>query len=103
MTVFLACALTVIIETAFLALRGYRSAFAVTVVVCANIITNLTLNLVIARTGLWGWWLLPLEAAVVAAEYAIFAKAFEPSRQLFWLTLGANALSFFAGIAVFGL
>ena len=101
MSIFLACGLTVLIETAFLALCGYRDAFSVTVIVCANIITNLTLNLVLALTGRWGWWLVPLELAVVGAEFAIFAKAFGPSWRLFGLTFAANALSFGTGLLLF--
>ena len=103
MTIFLACVLTVLVEAAFLALFGYRDAFSVTVIVCANILTNLSLNLVLGVFGLGGWWLLPLELAVAAAEFAIYAKAFEPSRRLFALTFAANALSFGIGCVLFGM
>lgn len=103
MAIFAACGLTVLIETAFLALCGYRDAFSVTVIACANILTNLTLNLILGVFGLWGRWLLPLELAVVAAEFAIFAKAFGPSWRLFGLTLAANAISFGVGVAIFGI
>ena len=99
MQVFAACGLTVLVETVFLVLCGYRDARAITVIICANIITNLTLNAILTfLPSTYGWWLVPLEAVVVAAEYAIFAKAFEPSRRLFWLTLAANALSFCVGL-----
>ena len=103
MAIFVACGLTVLIETAFLALCGYRDAFCVAVIVCANILTNLTLNLVLGVFGLGGWWLLPLELAVVAAEFAIYAKAFDPSWRLLGLTFAANALSFSVGVLLFGL
>ena len=101
MSIFLACGLTVLIETGFLALCGYLDAFSIAVIVCANIITNLTLNLILALTGLWGWWLLPLELAVVGGEFAIFAEAFGPSWRIFGLTFAANALSFGAGLLLF--
>ena len=45
MTLFLACALTVLIETPILVCAGYRGRDEVTVVVCANVVTNLLLNL----------------------------------------------------------
>ena len=47
--ILLACLLTVVLEGAFLALCGYRDRFSLTVVVCANIITNLLLNLALWR------------------------------------------------------
>ena len=45
MMIFLACALTVLIETPFLALFGYRKRDEVVIIVCANVVTNLLLNL----------------------------------------------------------
>ena len=101
--IFLACALTVLIEGAFLALWGYRSRFALTVIVCANVITNLLLNLCIrlAFHGDPGAWLYLLEALVVAAEYAVYAVAFGKGRKLFALTLAANCLSCGLGLLIF--
>ena len=98
----LACALTVLIETPVFLLAGYRKADEITTVVCANIVTNLPLNLAV-------WLLFPqrgsveylLEALVVAAEYAVYALAFGRSRRLFLLTLLSNALSYGAGLLLF--
>ena len=42
--IFLACLLTVAVETAFLAAFGYRDRLALIVIVCANVITNLLLK-----------------------------------------------------------
>ena len=100
---FLACALTVLIEGGFFALLGYRSRFALTVIVCANVVTNLLLNLCIALlfSGAPGAWVYLLEAFVVAAEYAVYAIAFGKSRKLFVLTLAANCLSYGAGALIF--
>ena len=100
MSLFAACAVTVLIETPFLALFVYRDRYALTVVICANVITNLTLNLCLR-------YFLPLtvpsvlcgEIAVVAAEYVLYRIAFGARRGLFWLTLCANVLSFGLGVA----
>ena len=99
--ILLACLLTVVLEGAFLALWGYRDSFSLTVIVCANVITNLLLNL-----ALWSFpgayaWILPLEASVVAAEYAVYAVAFGKSWKLFFLTLAANCISFGIGLLIF--
>ena len=100
MSLFLACILTVLIETPFLALFGYRDRYALTVTVCVNVITNLTLNLALR---LWipasGLSVLIGELAVVGAEYALYRIAFGERRRLFLLTLSANVLSFGLGAA----
>ena len=101
MTVFLACALTVLIETPFLALFGYRRREELAVIVCANVVTNLLLNLALMLLPLPRWSVYPLEAAVVAAEYAVYALAFGRSRRLFLLTLAANCLSYGIGLLLF--
>ncbi|MBE6998138.1 MAG: hypothetical protein E7427_08245 [Ruminococcaceae bacterium] len=102
--IFLACLLTLVIEVGFFAAVGYRDRYALTVIVCANVITNLVLNLL-----LWlvldsspGWWIYLLEGLVVAAEYAIYAVAFRPGWKLLLLTLAANCLSYGLGLLVFG-
>lgn len=101
--IFLACLLTVLIEGAFFALLGYRDRFSLTVIVCANVITNLLLNLTILLvfSGQPGAWIYLMEATVVAAEYAVYAVAFGRSRKLVLLTLAANCLSYGIGIALF--
>ena len=103
---FLACLLTVAVETALFALYGYRSRDDLTIVACANVITNLTLNLLLAFVFSHNahFWVLPLEITVIAAEYLIYAKAFGASKKLFLQTLAANVLSFALGVIlpVFG-
>lgn len=99
MSLFLACALTILIEVPFLALFGYRRRDEVAVTVLANIVTNLPLNLLFLfvlpyRVSV----ILAAEAAVVAAECVIYALAFGASRKLFFLTFAANALSFGIGL-----
>ena len=104
--IFIACLLTVIIETAFFLLFGYRSKNFVTICVCVNAETNLSLNLII-------WFLYglnvnltfavyPLEAIVVAVEYFVYSALEGFSGKLFLLTLSANLLSYCAGLLLFG-
>ena len=101
--IFVACVLTVIIEVPFLWLFGYRSKADVTVTVCANVITNLLLNICIRLvfSGQPGAWVWPLEGIVVVSEYAIYAYAFAPSMRLALLTLTANGLSYGIGCLIF--
>lgn len=101
--IFLACVLTVLIEGAFFTILGYRDRYALTVIVCANIVTNLLLNLTIyfAFSGQPGPWIYPMEAVVVAAEYVVYAIAFGRGWKLFFLTLAANCLSYGIGMALF--
>lgn len=101
--IFLACLLTVLIEGAFFAVVGYRDRYSLTVIVCANVITNLLLNLTIyfVFSGQPGLWIYGMEALVVLAEYAIYAVAFGRSLKLILLTLAANLLSYGAGLLLF--
>ncbi len=96
-----ACLLTLLIETPFLALWGYRDRYALAVVVCTNVLTNLTLNLsfllCLPYTALW---IAVGELTVVAAEYLIYARAFGHSRRLLLLTFLANCLSFGLGLLI---
>ena len=102
MTLLIACALTVLIETPVFLLAGYRGRGELTVIVCANIVTNLTLNLCAAfffpQRGAAEYL---AELAVTGAEYAVFAHAFGRSRRLFLLTLAANCLSYGLGLLLF--
>jgi hypothetical protein len=100
-----ACGLTVLTETVFLWLCGYRDRLSVLLAICVNAATNLSLNLGLAalrRLADPAVLIYALEAAVVAAEYGVYALAFGPSRRLFGLTLAANALSYGLGVLIFG-
>ena len=101
--IFLACLLTVLIEAPFLAICGYRKRYDLGVIVCANVITNLLLNLTIALVfrGYPGGWIYPMEASVVAVEFMIYSSAFGRSWKLFLLTLAANCLSYGIGLLIF--
>ncbi len=104
MRLLLACALTIAIETLFFLLIGWLDRRFLLLCVSANALTNLCLNLLIlllARLGFWhGWLVLPLELAVVAAEYAIYAIVRPRGRKLLLLTLAANALSYTIGLLI---
>ncbi len=101
--IFLCCLLTVLIEGGFFIVLGYRDRISLTVIVCANVITNLLLNLTIllAFQGDPGTWIYLMEGLVVLAEYAIFAAAFGRGWKLFLLTLAANCLSYGIGLLIF--
>ena len=102
MMIFIACLLTVLIETPFMALFGYHKKDDIVVIVCTNIITNLLLNLSLALlfTEI-GTGIFLLEALVVLAEFAIYSLAFRPSAALFFLTAAANILSYGLGTFIF--
>lgn len=99
-----AALLTVVVETVFLAITYRRDAAFLVLCAALNVATNLALNLLLnclPRDGLH-WLVYPLECAVVAVEYAVFAYACGRSKKLFLLTLAANVLSYCLGLALFG-
>ncbi len=97
----LACLLTVLIETPFLALWGYRGGRDLAVIVCANVLTNLLLNLsFLLGLPYTPGWIAALELTVVAAEYGIYARAFGRSKKLLPATFLANCLSFGLGLLI---
>lgn len=102
MRIAFACILTVIIEGAFFFLTGSRSAYEGIVVLCANVITNLLLNLFTTITGLYNPVILAiLETIAVVSEYLIYRKASIKGNNLFVRTLLSNALSFSLGLIIF--
>ncbi len=100
--IFVACLLTVLIETPFMAVFGFNKRDEIVVVICSNVITNLLLNLALMYCGgLHGAVIYLLEMLVVAVEYAIYALAFGRSAKLFIAALAANALSYGIGLIIF--
>ncbi len=92
--------LTVVVETGFFALVGYRKPLFLLLCVAVNVATNLTINMIANWIGWYSvfeWWVLFAELCVVALEYLAYALALGRSIKLFWLTFAANALSFLAG------
>ena len=99
-----AALLTVVVETVFLAITYRRDAAFLVLCAALNIATNLALNLLLSclPQGELHWLIYPLELAVVAVEYAVYAYACGRSKKLFLLTLAANVLSYCLGLALFG-
>lgn len=102
----LACALTVALETGFFLIIGYIDKPFIAMCICANVITNLTLNLLITVLYRFGADIsvavYPLEILAVAAEYVLYSLIKRRSWSLFLLTLAANVISYCAGLAIFG-
>ncbi len=102
MRIAFACILTVLIEGVFFFLTGSRSVYEGIVISCANVITNLLLNLFTTITGLYNPVILAvLETLAVISEYFIYRKAFVKRDGLFVRTLLANVLSFCLGLVIF--
>ena len=100
---FLACLVTVVVETALFWLAGYRSRDEILVVVCTNVITNLLLNLVLSGIffSVSGRMIVLGELVVIAVETAIYTFAFGRFGKVLALTVTANLLSVFVGMLLF--
>ena len=97
MSLYLACGLTMAIETAYFFLIGYRERDFLILCLAGNAVTNLTLNLVLRYTGIRLWIVLLSEVLVVAAEYAVYCLVSKPAKGLLMHTAIANVLSFSIG------
>ena len=100
---YLACALTVLIETTIFISLGYgKDRLFILLCIAVNVATNLTINLVL--NAFYG---VPLiltgELAVVLMEYVIYAMAVGNSVKLLLHTALANIVSFGIGILLFGI
>ncbi len=95
-----ACITTVIVETAYWWFLGKRSAYEMTIVALANVVTNLSLNLFISfvNQAYYFPWILMLEGLVVISEYLIFRIAFGDSRLLLIRTFIANVITYSLGL-----
>ena len=102
MQIFLACVITVVVETAFFWAAGYRGRLDLEIVALANVVTNLTLNLLLALVpSLYPLpWILLLEALVVVVEYLVYRHSFGGSLKLFLLTFAANAITYGIGLVI---
>lgn len=91
--------LTLAVELPVLWLCGWRRGSDQLAALCANVITNLPLNLLFSLVLPRRFWLvLLLEAGVVAVEYGIYRRILGRERPRFWPTLLTNALSFGLGL-----
>ena len=94
--------LTALIETVFFRAAGFRDKDFLLLSAAVNLMTNLSLNLILNLTG-WGTvGVLFLEAAVVGSEYLCYSSAEGRSARLFLLTFAANLVSFFMGVLIYG-
>ena len=100
---FLACLVTVVVETAIFWLAGYRSRDEVLVVVCTNVVTNLVLNLVLSGLffSVTGYMMRIGELLVITVETVIYTAAFGRFGKVLALTTAANMLSVFIGMVLF--
>ena len=94
--------LTVILETAFFALVGYRKRDFLLLCVAVNVATNLALNMAVYALFYEPLAILIGELLVVALEYLAYALVLGRSKKLFLLTLAANAISYLAGGLLYG-
>lgn len=97
MSLYLACGLTMAIETAYFFLIGYRGRSFLTACLAMNAATNLTMNLILQKTGIQIGVVILAEIMVIAAEYAVYCFVLKPSKTLLIHTTVANVLSFSIG------
>ena len=97
MSLYLACGFTMTIETAYFFLIGYRERSFLIVCLAMNAATNLTMNLILQKTGVQIGIVILAEVLAIAAEYAVYCFVLKPSKTLLIHTTVANALSFSIG------
>ncbi len=97
MSLYAACGLTMLMETGYFLLRGYRGRDFVLLCLAANAATNLSLNLLLSLLGRPLWLIVLLELTAVGLEYAVYRPAVGRDKPLLADTLAANALSLFLG------
>lgn len=104
MILFICAALTVIIETPWMYLWGIRKRDEILLIICVNVASNLILNLVLSLCFAGrepGALIYLFEALVVASEFVVYSLALSPSWKLFFITLGANCISYGLGLIIF--
>jgi hypothetical protein len=105
-TVALDLAVTVVLEVGLFAAAGFRGRAFLGVCALVNVLTNLSLHLVLALARPAPWWAVvaALELVVIVVEWACLRPVAPPDRRslLPWLVMAANALSFGAGLIING-
>lgn len=97
MSLYLACGLTMLIETGYFLLRGYRGRDFVILCLAANAATNLSLNLLLGVLGRPVWLIVALELIAAALEYAVYRPAVGPKKALAADVIAANLCSLLLG------
>jgi len=104
----LAILLTLVVEIPILIIFGFRKRDIVTVGILINIATNFSINLLMRQIKYvidpahYGWWILPPEAAVVIIEFTAMSFFTEKKLKLFLVVMLANAVSYLAGVIIWG-
>ena len=97
MSLYLACGLTMAIETAYFFLIGYRERSFLIVCLAVNAATNLSMNLILKQTGVQIGTVIIAEIIVVAVEFAAYCLVSKPPKALLLHTSIANVLSLLIG------
>ena len=107
MMLILPLCITLVVETGVACVWGHNKPSELGILALINIITNLSLNAVLLVLRLY----LPAqkiniciylaEVIIWLAEACLIRRFLERCRHPFWLSLTANAASYFAGLMVF--
>ena len=99
--------LTLVTEIIVAIIFGFRTKLFIAVIVLINLITHPLLNFIIQflhtlQINVDIYHIIPLEVAVIIAEWLLLLYVFgEPRKKLFLLSVTMNTVSFLAGIIVF--
>jgi len=101
--IFIACLTTVVVETLFFYVCGYKKCEDIFIIICCNVLTNLILNLVIQIVfhGAPGGHIYWMEALVVLSEFWIYCAAFGRNFKLLLFVLTANCMTYGIGLLLF--
>ena len=100
--------LTLIIEIPILFIMGFRKKDIVIIGILINIVTNYAINVVmyqlkyVVTPEYYGYWIFPLEVAVVCIEFFVMSFFTDKKPKLFFTVISANIVSYFAGVLIFG-
>jgi len=100
--------LTLIIEIPVLFILGFRKKDIIIIGTLINIVTNYAINVAmyqlkyVVTPEYYGYWILPLEAAVVLIEFFAMSFFADKKTRLFFAVMLANIVSYFSGVLIFG-
>jgi len=101
--------LTLIIEIPILFFLGFRQKDIIIIGILINIVTNYAINVVmyqlkyVITPEYYGYWIFPLEAAVVIIEFFGMSFFTEKKTKLFFTVMLANIVSYLSGVLIFGI
>jgi len=100
--------LTLIIEIPILLIFNFRKKDIITIGILINVVTNFTINVIMYHLKYtvcpeyYGYWILPLEAAVIIIEFIAMSFFTDKKLKLFYVIVFANIVSYFSGVIIFG-